>query len=83
MDFTNLVNVTEKLYIGGIVPPTDQYAPSYDKRLSYSPDTYAESPSIDVSFPSVKSAMAIDIWGNISRYAVQTALAHNRCRLMI
>jgi hypothetical protein len=67
MNFNNLTTVSEQLYIGSIIPPPDPNIPNMYTDFSYTSDVYAAYHGIDIAFPALTSAMAIDFWGNISR----------------
>lgn len=74
MNFNNLTYVAEELYVGSIVPTfTDGNIPDIYPGFSYTADMYASHQGLDIAFPALKAAPALQLWGNISRYRLHLA----------
>jgi hypothetical protein len=69
MNFSNLTTVTEQLFISGLNAPPNTDLPATYNQFSYSWSMYQPYPGVNVVFPALDSAMAIGLWGNISRFA--------------
>jgi hypothetical protein len=68
MNFTSLTNVTEQLFVSGIdTPPSTDMSTVYNG-FSYNSDDYEPYQGVDIAFPVLKSAIAIGLWGNITRF---------------
>jgi hypothetical protein len=67
MNFTSLRNVSQQLLVSGITKPPSTDMSTIYNGYSYSPVDYESYQGVDIVFPSLKSAMTIGLWGNISR----------------
>ena len=71
MNFNNLTNVTEELYVGSTVPTfTDGNIPDIYPGFSYTADMYTSYQGLEIAFPALETAPALQLWGNISRFGL-------------
>lgn len=75
MNFTSLTNVSEQLLVSGITTPPNTDMSTIYNGFSYTSVYYEPYQGIDIFFPKLKSAMAIGLWGNISRLVLSFCLA--------
>jgi hypothetical protein len=67
MNFRRLANISEQLFVSGIpTPPSTDISTIYNG-FSYPSVDYEPYHGVDIVFPSLTSAIAIGLWGNISR----------------